>query len=180
LAASRIPLLNKRPLRVCYWDSEKRITGATKALLESYLQKLGGVDMVAINSLTDDDYTPCDLIILTGEHVPGEAFANWLSSIQSRLRREHQIWTPALILANTDFNDLDDIFPWAVKANWYFDVIHTDHLESLPIRVANLLRIHDHLHELNRYHERLAELETKLEQTNSSLAELKKQKVIET
>jgi len=173
LVMTRLPMLNKRQLRVCYWDSEKRITGATKAALEMYLGKLGGVDLVPLNSLNDEAFSPCDLLILTAEHVPAASFGNWLTSMQAKIQRQRDIWTPALIMAQVDFSDLQEIFPWSIKANWYFDIIRADHLESLPIRVANLLRIHDHLHELKRYNEQLRTLDERMKKTEREVLALR-------
>ena len=59
--------------------------------------------------------------------------------------------------------------PFAIDENWYFDVIDPDHLDSLPMRVANLLRIHDHLHELSRYEKSLADLQADVRQMQQKL-----------
>ena len=58
--------------------------------------------------------------------------------------------------------------------NWYFDIVASDQLDSLPIRVANLLRIHDHLHELHRYSAALSSLTAQTEALKQELLQLKK------
>ena len=60
---------------------------------------------------------------------------------------------------------------WA--SNWYFDIIHPDHLTSLPVRIANLLRIHDHLAELHRYEAELGRMQQNIRMIEAELKTLK-------
>ncbi len=158
----------KRHLRVNYWNSEPRLIAPSKARLEQLLKQLGTVELREVKSLTDDSQ-PADLLVIPADHIPDDKFIDWLKGLRQRIRQQGQIWTPALITADISFGDLNDLIDDAVKANWYFDVIHRDHMESLPIRVANLLRIHDHLHELKRYRQELDKLDLKVADLEAQL-----------
>lgn len=151
----------KRHLRVNYWNSEPRLVAPSKARLEILLKSLGTVDLTEIKSL--DDKQPADLLVIPADHIPEDKFVDWLKGLRQRIKQQGQIWTPALIMADVSFGELDDLLDDAVQANWYFDVVHRDHMDSLPIRVANLLRIHDHLHELKRYRQELDTLDRKVQ-----------------
>ncbi len=153
---------NKRNIRICYWDSEKRYFGAHKAAFENQMQILGEIQTVKISSLEDPKFFPCDLLVVSAEHVPEDEFLKWLTGIETRIMSQDKIWTPALILADIEFSTLHQLLPFASKSNWYFDIVHPQHLLSMPIRIANLLRIHDHLHELKRYDDKLNAMQNKI------------------
>ncbi len=153
-----------RSFRVCYWDGEKRIVDSRKSSLERQLKYLGDIDLITLDRLEDPNFDPCDLLIITAEHVPEQEFAAWLVSLESRLTFRKMIRVPALIFADLPIELLAEIYLKSAKQNWYFDVISSSDLNSLPIRIANLLRIHDHLHELSRYQNQLAIFEEKIEE----------------
>jgi hypothetical protein len=67
-----------------------------------------------------------------------------------------------LIVAELPVNEARLLMEHAIKSNWYFDVVRPEHLDSLPVRVANLLRIHDHFHELRRNSETLDRLQDRV------------------
>ena len=68
----------------------------------------------------------------------------------------------------------------AAGMNWYFDILSMEHIDSMPIRVANLLRIHDHLHELERYQNTLATLNHRVDQLTLDLEAQKVSKINKT
>lgn len=154
----------KRKIRICYWDQQNRHVDVAKLNLQLHLKMLGDIDLVELQTLNDPQKHPCDLLMIAAENIPAEKFPEWIEALENRIVRIGDIWTPALIFSKLDFNVLEQILMKSTMSNWYFDVIDPDHLNSLPIRVANLLRIHDHLHELNRYENRLSELESKVKQ----------------
>lgn len=152
-----------RPLRACYLNLEARVVDSSRMLVEQRLSALGDIALVTIQSLDDAKFNPCDLLIVMANHIPEDEFTRWLESFKGRIQTQSHVWIPALIIADIDFNILREILLSVVKTNWYFDVLSSSHLDSLPIRVANLLRIHDHLHELRRYGETLKELQEKVD-----------------
>jgi hypothetical protein len=141
-----------RKLRICVWNLQERVVSATNLKFEQELRHLSDdVETVAIAGLNDPHFTPCDLVIITADHVPEEEFVRWLDGLSKSVKRQGAVWVPALIIADVSPLSWRDSWLAVVKNNWYFDIITTDALASIPIRVANLLRIHDHLHELSRY-----------------------------
>jgi hypothetical protein len=81
------------------------------------------------------------------------------------------IWSPALIMCDVSYTKIGQLIDWAVKINWYFDIVSRDHITSLPIRIINLLRIHDHLHELQRYDSELTTLQGRIDEIEQKLQE---------
>lgn len=159
-----------RKYRVCYWDSDPKSLNAYKAVIESSLKQLGDVELYDLLSLEDSKLHPCDLIITSAQQVPEDHFKKWLQNNEQRIKTQAGIWVPVLILAKVSFSYLDAILVDAAKNNWYFDVLDPDHLDSLPIRIANLLRIHDHLSELHRYDQMLNKMQTQIDQLENQLA----------
>ncbi len=166
----------QRSLRICYWDSAKRHFGRHKAIFEKYMKRLGDLSFYEMKSLEDPDFAPCDLLIVAAESVPEENFAEWLREFHQRIKKQQKIWTPAIILSSVGFVALEDLLTEANGSNWYFDIINPDHIESLPIRVANLLRIHDHLHELRRYDEKQRSLQEQVDAIEEKLQQETKRK----
>lgn len=152
----------QRTLRICYWDGAKRQFGRHKAIFEKYLKRLGDLSFYEMKTLEDPAFAPCDLLVVAAETVPLDNFAAWLRELHQRIKKQHKIWTPAIVLSSADFGVLEDLLSEVNSSNWYFDIINPDHMASLPIRVANLLRIHDHLHELRRYDEKQRALQEQL------------------
>ena len=82
--------------------------------------------------------------------------------------------SPYLALIINKAHNLDlaiDIFEH-IQSNWYYDFINPSHLGSLSIRIANLIKIHDHLHELSRYEKELTSLQKQTDQLQQVLTEL--------
>jgi hypothetical protein len=158
-----------RTLRVKYLVADKRFVDADRMLLETNLRRLTDVTLSEIKSIDDPDFLPCDLLIVAAKNVAAIDFGKWLEGFRKRIHNQGNIWIPALILTQVEFEDLRDILLDAVNDNWYFDVINADHISSLPIRVANLLKIHDHLHEMDRYERSLSDLGDKIAKLEAQL-----------
>lgn len=161
MTVTGLTVLN-RTLRVKYLVADKRFVDADRMVLEKNLRRLTDVSLTEIKSVDDPDFYPCDLLIVAARHVAAVDFRKWLDGFRRRVKAQAQVHIPALILTDAAFEDLRDILFEAVHENWYFDVIQADHMTSLPIRVANLLKIHDHLHEMARYEQALKDLGDKV------------------
>jgi hypothetical protein len=164
------PTVLERTLRVKYFVADKRFVDADRMLLEKNLRRISDVKLSEIKSIEAADFLPCDLLVVAAKNVAAIDFKKWLTGFRKRVHNEGNIWVPALILTEVEFEDLRDILLEAVNENWYFDVMHADHMASLPIRVANLLKINDHLHELDRYEKALADLGEKVMKLESQLS----------
>ena len=152
-----------RRRRLCYWDNQRHAADAHKVNIQRHLKFLPDFDFVNLKSLDDERGLPCDLMIVNAIDVPSEEFFNWIVSIGKRLHIQHGIWTPAFIISRVGYSDLSENLHTFADDNWYFDIVNPQHIDSIPIRVANLLKIHDHLHELLRYKEKLDALHAQVE-----------------
>lgn len=168
MTSTGLTVLN-RTLRVKYLVADKRFVDADRMVLEKNLRRLTDVELTEIKSVDDSELHPCDLLIVAARHVAAIDFRKWLDGFRKRVKAQAQVRIPALILTDAAFEDLRDILFEAVHENWYFDVIHADHITSLPIRVANLLKIHDHLHEMQRYEQALKDLGDKVAQLETDM-----------
>lgn len=163
--------LPNRRLRVCVWNPTPAMAGASALAIEQQLKNLGSIQLVHLKALDDQELHPCDLLVLPASYIEEETFVTWLKGIESRLARQGGIKIPAMIYAHIALSVQRELLQWAVASNWYFDIVDPDHLSSLPIRIANFLRLHDHLHEVARMQttvenlsERITTLENNLNQ----------------
>ena len=162
--------LSKKKEESRYWDAEKKFVDATKINFEKHLSFLPDFDLITLKTLDSEDFNPCDLLLVTAFLIDANDFSQWLDGLNKRIVRQNSIWTPALIFTDLPFAELSaSIHDYAADNNWYFDIVSADHLDSMPIRIANLLRIHDHLHELFRYQERLDQMQTKVSDIEEKL-----------
>lgn len=166
------PVFANRKLRFCYWAVESRLVDGERMTLEQHLKRLGDVTVEPIKSLDAPGAGPYDLLIVAAQRVPVKDFPIWLAGFRRRIQSLGMVWTPALILAGVDFAVLQEIWPEVTKENWYFDILDPSHVASLPIRVANLLRIHDHLHELKRYAAALDDVTAKVQDLEAKVSKL--------
>ena len=155
---------SNRKLRVCFFEENSRIVDAVGILLMQQLKQLAELDKFNISSIQDLKQQPTDLIVVAATSVPERQLTNWLAKFGEAIASNQGIRTPALIVSKASFASLKETLLQAYQANWYFDIVHPDELASLPIRVANLLRIHDHLHELVRYRQQLDDLTERVDQ----------------
>jgi len=167
------PLFKGRSFRLCYWHADPRVVDADRARLEQHLKKVGDVKVDTLKSLDDPGLHACDLLIVAAQTIPRDDFAKWLGGFKERFQRMGAIWVPVLVVADVPFEGLREILPDAARANWYFDIMAPDHVASLPIRVANLLRIHDHLHEMKRYAKTLDDINAKVTALETELTRLR-------
>ena len=65
---------------------------------------------------------------------------HFIKSLAKRVKDLGVIWVPALIFTEASYPTLNAMIDGVVEENWYFDFIHPEHMDSLPVRAANLLR----------------------------------------
>ena len=158
-----------RNMRLGYWNSEPRGVGPDLISIELHLKRLGDVTLTKLASLDEISDQTIDLLLIAAAQVEEGEFATWLGGVRRRLVQRLGVWLPAIVLSNVGFLTLNSSLKDASGDNWYFDIVDPDHVSSLPIRVANLLRIHDHLHELRRYENVMANLEDKVSKLEGKL-----------
>ena len=148
--------------RICHLNATPKVVDMELVHLEKKLSLLGNFVIHPLASIQDHDFLPCDLLLISAQNIPQSHFTSWLRGVIGQMQQQASIWVPGLIMGNASFEILREILALAGPINWYFDIMDGQHLESLPIRVANLLRIHDHLHELRRYEQTLSELSAQM------------------
>jgi hypothetical protein len=151
--------LSKR--RIQYVNSDTKTLETSIAFFEKRLKHISNIQLTEFSSLDSIKDTETDLLIINAANLTDEAFLQWFPKTCKKIESKF-FATPTLFLSRIDFDALEKLWEQAYENNWYFDILHPQHMDSLPIRVANLLRIHDHLHELSRYEEEVENFKTRL------------------
>ena len=159
----------RRKLRICLFEADKILLNRDKIKFDSMLKQLQSFEIVELPSLSPNVYPASDLLIISAMHLAKDEFIGWIKPLHATLKNQGNVWLPAIILADVSFEEITKIIDWAIEINWYFDVILPEHLSSLAIRITNLLRIHDHLHELNRYAIELTSLQKRVNDIEKEL-----------
>lgn len=162
-----------RTLQMVYWAVDSRVLSPTLAKLEKSLQQLGPINLITPKTFDEVSDLNLDLSVISALTLPQSSFVQWLKALKAKVRQQEKIWTPAIIIADLPFDTLKTVMIEAIQENWYFDIVSTDQLSSLPMRVANLIRIHDHLLELKRYDEAISNLNSRVLQLEASLEAMK-------
>lgn len=151
-----------RRLRVCVWNPTPSMVSASLGHIETELKRLASLQLVTLKALDDPQMLPCDLLVATALYIDEEMFPEWLKGVEGRLTRQGGIRVPMIIFAKVSEPVQRGLLRAAVESNWYFDIINPEHVSSLPMRAANFLRLHDHLHEIKRMDEELRNLTQKV------------------
>ena len=167
------PRLFKRKLRICYYNVDQQSLNSLRISLEAALQSLGEFEILPVTGLADPARLPCDLFLVHAINIKEETFPAWLYHFSQRMEQQGNIWIPAIFVSEVSWHILRSMTEKAVQMNWYFDIVSPQHIDSLPVRIANLLRIHDHLHELKRYEASLNELSVRLEDLAEAVQRLR-------
>ncbi len=155
-------LSSTQVLRIGYYQVDPRVVGSSILDLERHLGKLGKVSITAIKDISLGTHQDFELLVIAGPTLEDHSFGSWLNSFKRKIAAQGDIWVPAIIIADISFQALEVIWADVVKENWYFDIVNPEHLSSLPIRVANLVRMTDHLSELKKYERLLVDLTDKV------------------
>ena len=149
---------------ICYMNRNPRELTSQKLHLERLVKNLGEITCIDVNSIEDPAVRGCDLVVIGGIDVPEEQLGRWISRMGERMRDLGNIWVPVIFVSDAKFLALRELITQCAQSNWYFDIVNSAHFESLPVRIANLFRIHDHLKELFRYSEEINILQGRLEE----------------
>jgi hypothetical protein len=152
-------LNSDRSYRIGFLSLEPKHTSVNREHFKIHLKFLQQSDLIELTQLDQNQNMQLDLIVIDATILDTVAFEKWISQLITRMQKPNQIWTPALIMTSLGFDEMLKQLPPAARQNWYFDLVAPGELTSLPIRIANLLKIHDHLHELWRYEQSLRKLQ---------------------
>lgn len=159
----------QRPIRICIVNQEPRVVDRYLASIEVELKKITPYELVFADSISDEKIRPCDLLVAIAHLLDSKELATWVQSMPLRMEKNNSVHVPALIVCENPEGAAQSLMTYAADQNWYFDLLDTAHLSSLPLRVANLLRIHDHIHELSRYEKAIQTLENKVKELETKL-----------
>lgn len=148
-----------REITVGYLDTQKKFFSSQKGRLEFLLKSFGKIAFREVKSLDDDSLRDCHALLTTADHVPDEDFLKWFLKFEKKVHLMKLIWIPTIILADLELATQKSLLDHSLKSNWYFDIVAGSQLNSLPIRLANMIRIHDHLKELYHYDRELNALQ---------------------
>lgn len=163
----------QRSFHLAYWNAEARIVSPRRVAIEQSLIHLGDVQINELKTLAELTHSHPDVLLIDAGSIPSDRFSSWLERISQEIGRDAGIWMPAVFFADVTYTDLAAMLPKAAMMNWYFDVVSSREIESLPIRVANLIRIHDHLGELKRYSDALSDLQKQVTTLDGEIAKLR-------
>jgi hypothetical protein len=163
-------VFKNRRMRVCVWNATPGFVSAASAALDQQIRHIVQVEMVPLKKLEDSSASPCDLLIIAAEGLDEAHVLSWLQAVSARVPKAHGIPVPSIIFSAVTAATQRDMLRWAVDGNWYFDIVDPDHVASLPVRVANFLRLHDHLHEIRRMGELVRQLETKMQDMEQNMS----------
>lgn len=153
-----------RPLRICAVPDDHRIINQTLEQIETQIHRVHPFEMYqprSLRSLDPQDFDLCDLLLLMAHRLEGQDLLDWIKSFMVLMSEGDRIWIPALIVGQMEFEYTQHLIEIAARSNWYFDFVCIEHMSSLSLRIANLIRICDHLRELYRYEGVLSDLEKK-------------------
>ena len=160
-------------IRLGFWDVESKYFDYAKPLLTRALKRWTQLDIVTIKDLEEASSKSCDIVCISASHVPKNSLTKWLTSLAERFQSNQLIWVPALILSEHTFDTGAHLAEVSSEWNWYYDLLMPNHLDSIPVRVANLVKIHQHLRELRRYDKELKQLSSEVHRLNQELSKLK-------
>ncbi len=163
----------KRDLRVGYYQVDPRVVGSSVMELERSLSRIGKVAVTPIKELSAAQQKDFELLVIAGQTLDDESFPTWLTTLKRKVMQQGDIWVPVIILTDVSFQALESVWQTVANDNWYFDVVRPEHMSSLPIRVANLLRMADHLTELKSYEKMLTDLTDKVSLLESEVLTLR-------
>ena len=148
-----------KQLKVGYFNPDNKIIDRFKLEVETYLKYMFEVQITEFHEMLGSDLSIYDLILADARFVETNFFLSWLKQFSKKMKTNKNIWTPALIMSQLTFEEETKIFKEVYFENWYFDIVQEQHISSIPIRMANLMRSSEHLKELIRYQDILESLQ---------------------
>jgi hypothetical protein len=140
----------KQTIRISVWNSVPAMVNSGVLQFENEINKLFKTKLTNVKNLEDSTLLPCDLLLCMAGFIEEEMFEVWIKGVEKRIPLQSAIKVPCIIMADLSASIQRELIQWGVSTNWYFDILSSEHITSLPVRVTNLLRFHDHLHEINR------------------------------
>ena len=161
----------ERKLKLGLWSADARVVTGDIVDLEKRLSAIGEISIAKLQNL--DDAGNYDVVMMIASIIPEDEFSGWIKKLIKKFQDGQKIWTPAIVFSKVSADVQTELMELAFLENWYFDVVHPEHLDSLPVRMSNLLRIHDHLKEMDTYQKRVEAMELQLEALSAEVEKLR-------
>lgn len=162
----------QRSIKITFINGTPQIHDSFQGVFLRHCRHMFEIDWRAETSLMTANLQDIDLLILQARHIDTDGFEPWLRRQESYLIKNCSIPVPCLILRDMSFAELSNIYLERAQNNWYVDILGTEEVNSLPIRIANLLRIYDHLRELRRYESSVLQLQNRVDDLEKQLQAL--------
>ena len=133
-------IILKKHITLGYLDLQPNLASNKKLRLEKYLQKLWDIKVINLESTDEILEEDISALLITDWNIPDDNFVQWLNTFEKKIQPNNKKQTPTLILANLGFSFLEDMISNIIRRDWFFDILHSEHYESIPIRIANLIK----------------------------------------
>ena len=160
--------MTEREINIGYYDTQKQYINSLKIHLQQALDQLWSCKIVPLDTI-QEELKPFDLIVVVADHIPQEEFEQWLIRCEATFKTNNLVWTPALLIADLDQSHQISLMHKIISRNWYFDIVAPSHINSIIVRIANLIRIHDHLKELYNYETILHDLRSQVDTLENTI-----------
>ena len=162
-----------KKIKIGEFSLTPKIISQVGAFVESHLKIFFDAEVKPVKNHLEINTAEFDLGLIQAQELEPPEFLKWLESFEKKRSEAELIAVPFIIITPINPSEVKQFFSRVVATNWYFDLVHPMQLQSLPIRVANLIRIKLHIAELSRYNLELDEMAAKVESLEQSLQGLK-------
>jgi hypothetical protein len=157
-----------RHLEVYLFNQNRSVVSAVNMLIEQELRKISTCSFYEVKDLNEVG-NPCDLVICLAHFLESDHFLKWISSAENRMPFQNGIKLPLLVVADLEPATLRDLISLAQTSNWYFDVVSSNQIGGLSLRMLNFFRLHDHLKEIQRMNSIVEQLQQQVKSIEESV-----------
>ncbi len=151
-------------------DEASVLINSHKMELEKVLSSFFRMDWIkSVQSNSKFDAQKVDAVVMSALHVEEESINEWLRKKRNFIDQEFSKKVPMVAIVRSKASFYFTLVEHLFADNRYIDLVHVDHLNSLPVRLLNLLRISVHLNELEQYDKRLKALEAMVENLKTTM-----------
>ncbi len=146
--------------KVMYYNMDEKILTPYISKVESLVSSIEQIDLQKTDNIRG---VQADLIIVSSP-LGGEELLRWIQRlIDDKNKDKNSIWTPILFVTDADLSEVESlVWKCISETNWYFDIVNRDNLEFLSIRIAFLLKVSDHIREIEEYDQKISELSSRV------------------
>jgi len=160
--------MTNKNLRITYFDESPKAVNLEKVDFELKLKRVFDAKVSHTSNIDQLKAEDTDLVVAFPNTADGESLMKWIQRYEGRTA-QNLCNIPLLVIFRVGFQTVNDAFLTSHASNRYFDIVHPDHLDSLPMRILNLLKIRDHIAEIQRYDATLKDLMNKVSDLDAQL-----------